>query len=200
MVMVLQRAPGTAPAVQASAVALPFADRAFDASLAILTVHHWPRRHIGLRELRRVARDRVVILTWDPSTPGFWLADYFPEILEIDRAIFPLLGELEAEVGAVRVTKVPIPHDCSDGFLGAYWRRPAAYLDPRIRSAMSTFSKLKRLSSGLERLRRDLTSGEWQSRYGHTMTKHELDLGYRLVVAHSLRRGMSSAKLHGRVR
>src|SRR5262245_64245805 len=81
--MIRQRRRGSAPVVQASAVALPFPDRSFDAALGVLTVHHWPDRAQGMRELRRVARHRVVLLTWDPAaTSGFWLVDdYFPEIV-----------------------------------------------------------------------------------------------------------------------
>ena len=182
MTMIRQRDADAAPVVQATAIALPFKDGAFDAGLAILTLHHWPRWDVGLRELRRVSR-RVVILTWDPASPGFWLTDYFPESLEIDRRIFPSLRELESELGVLTVEKIPIPHDCTDGFFGAYWRRPAAYLDERVRSAISTFSKLTRLASGLEHLRRDLGSGAWQRRHGRLSAMAELDLGYRLIVA-----------------
>ena len=130
--MIRQRPAGAAPVVQASATALPFAAGAFDAALAVLTVHHWPDRARGLAELRRVARDRVVILTWEPDAARFWLVeDYFPELVAIDRAIFPTRDELERSLGPVELRPLPIPHDCVDGFLGAYWRRPHAYLDRR---------------------------------------------------------------------
>lgn len=181
--MLRQRPSGAAPAVQASAGSLPFRDGAFGAALALLTVHHWPDRRAGLRELRRVARGRVVLLTWDPAAPGFWLTDYFPEILDVDRRIFPTMEELRRELGPVTATDVPIPHDCTDGFLGAYWRRPEAYLDARIRSAISTFAKIRDASEGLGRLGRDLESGEWRLRYGDVLSEKFLDLGYRLVVA-----------------
>ncbi len=181
--MLHQRALTAAPAVQASASSLPFADNAFDASLAILTIHHWPDRAKGLQELARVARSRVVIVTWDPEAPGFWLADYFPEILAIDQRIFPSTDELQRELGRITVTEVPIPHDCVDGFLGAYWRRPTSYLDPRVRKAISTFSKLSDVATGLARLQRDLASGHWNQQYGEVLAKEELDLGYRLAVA-----------------
>src|SRR2546428_1156952 len=132
MTMIRQRRVGSAPAVQASATQLPFRDAAFEAALAILTVHHWPDRARGLGELARVARGRIVILTWDPATSGFWLVDdYFPEIVEIDRPIFPSIEEFSRALGRVDVHTLPIPHDCVDGFLGAYWRRPHAYLDAR---------------------------------------------------------------------
>ena len=183
--MIRQRAAAAAPVVQASAMALPFRDGAFDAGLAILTLHHWPRWEVGLRELRRVTRARVVILTWDPLAPDFWLTDYFPEIPELDHGRFPTLEELERTLGPIAVEEIPIPHDCTDGFQGAYWRRPSAYLDERVRLAISTFAKIQRVASGLENLRRDLDSGEWQRKYGEVMAKLELDLGYRLVIAKS---------------
>jgi SAM-dependent methyltransferase len=182
--MIGQRPAGAAPAVQASATALPFAAGAFAAALAVLTVHHWPDRARGLAELRRVARDRVVILTWAPDAAGFWLTeDYFPELVAIDRAIFPTREELERTLGPVELRPLPIPHDCVDGFLGAYWRRPHAYLDAAVRGAISTFSKMADVEPGLERLRRDLDDGTWTRRHGPLLERAELDLGYRLVVA-----------------
>jgi SAM-dependent methyltransferase len=184
LTMIRQRPPGSALAVQASATDLPFRDEAFAAALAVLTVHHWPDRARGLEELARVARDRVVVLTWDSATSGFWLTDdYFPEILDIDRPIFPSLDEFTRVLGRVQVHDIAIPHDCVDGFLGAYWRRPHAYLDAGLRGAISTFSKLRTIEPGLDRLRRDLDNGAWHRRHGALLTRTELDLGYRLVVA-----------------
>src|SRR6266850_1722401 len=149
--MIGQRRPCSAPVVQASATALPFRDAAFDAALAVLTVHHWPDRARGLAELTRVAR-RMVILTWDPASSGFWLVDdYFPEIAIIDRPIFPGLDELTRMLGPIDVRSIPVPHDCSDGFLGAYWRRPHAYLDAGVRGAISTFAKLGTVEASLGR-------------------------------------------------
>ena len=109
--------------------------------------------------------------------------DYFPEALEIDRPIFPRLDEIAAIVGPSEVRTVAIPSDCSDGFLGAYWRRPAMYLDDGARRAISTFSKLRDADSGLKRLRSDLADGTWERRYGALSALAELDIGYRLIVA-----------------
>jgi hypothetical protein len=133
-------------------------------------------------ELRRVACRRVVIVTWDPLNPGFWLTHYFPDTLTADRQIFPTLLQIGHVLGAMTVSALPIPHDCSDGFLGAYWHRPDAYLNDGVRSAISTFSKLKETSSGLERLRQDLKTGEWHRRYAGVLDLTELDLGYRILV------------------
>jgi SAM-dependent methyltransferase len=182
--MIRQRPPDSAPVVQASATALPFRDGAFDATLAVLTVHHWPDRPRGLAELRRVARDRAVILTWEPDAAPFWLVDdYFPDLVTLDRAIFEPLDALRRLLGPIEVRPVPIPHDCVDGFLGAYWRRPETYLDDAARAAISTFSKIVDPGPGLARLRRDLADGTWMRRHGAVLARRELDLGYRVVVA-----------------
>jgi SAM-dependent methyltransferase len=182
--MIVQRPPGSAPVVQASATALPFRDGSFAAALAVLTVHHWPDRGRGLRELARVARDRVVVLTWDPTAPSFWLvAEYFPEIVVLDRPIFPTLDDFRQALGPIEVRPLPIPHDCTDGFLGAYWRRPAAYLDVGVRGAISTFTKLADPEPGVARLRRDLADGTWARRHADLLDRPALDLGYRVVIA-----------------
>ena len=182
--MIRQRGAGSAPVVQASATHLPFRDEAFAAALAVLTLHHWPDRARGLAELARVARRRVVMLTWDPASPNFWLIDdYFPALAAMDRPIFPTIEELRRAFGHIEIHALPIPHDCTDGFLGAYWRRPHAYLDPGVRGAISTFTKLDSPEPGLSRLRNDLADGTWERRHGHLLAALELDLGYCLVIA-----------------
>ena len=181
--MIRQRRQAAAQVIQADAVRLPFLDRAFDAALAILTLHHWPDKARGLAELRRVARERVVILTWDPEHAAFWLIqDYLPQISEIDRRDFPTLREIEQAIGPIETEPLAIPADCVDGFLGAYWRRPAAYLDSRVRAAISIFSKLD-ATAAMARLEADLADGTWNARYGELLARVELDVGYRLIVA-----------------
>jgi SAM-dependent methyltransferase len=181
--MIRQRQPESATAYQGIAEDMPFADDQFDAAMAVLTVHHWSDLEAGLREMRRVSRGRLVILTFDPVSPYFWLADYIPEIVELDQPIMPELGVFDRILGKTEVTIIPVPRDCTDGFLGAYWQRPHAYLDPSVRSAISTFSKLDNIASALAKLEQDLASGAWAERYGHLMELESLDVGYRLVVA-----------------
>ncbi len=190
MTMIRQRRASGAPVVQASATELPFRDATFAAALAILTVHHWPDRARGLAELARVAQGRVVVVTWDPATSGFWLVDdYFPEIVEIDRRMFPSIEEFRQALGPIEVATLSIPHDCVDGFLGAYWRRPHAYLDAGVRGAISTFSKIRALEPGLARLRHDLEDGTWERRYESLLSRSEIDIGYRLFISNILRAG-----------
>ena len=183
MTMIAQRPAEAAPVVCGRAEALPFADDSFDVALAILTVHHWADLARGLAEMRRVARENVVILTFDPEMRDYWLADYFPGLVRLDDAQMPRLSELDQRLGGITVEIVPVPHDCTDGFLGAYWRRPEAYLDPRIRAAMSSFWALGDVTASGERLRADLESGRWAERYGALIDRDGYDFGYRLVTA-----------------
>jgi SAM-dependent methyltransferase len=180
--MIRKRGPAAAEAIQASADDLPFDDKSFDASMAILTIHHWPDQEAGLRKMRRVTRGRIVLLTFNPSHRP-WLTDYLPELAALDEAQAPAVSDYERWLGPVQVTPVLVPHDRSDGFLYAFWRRPAAYLDARIRSGSSSLWAISNAEAGLEKLRRDLESGEWERRYAELLTLDEYDAGYRLVVA-----------------
>ncbi|KAF0175202.1 MAG: class I SAM-dependent methyltransferase [Hyphomonadaceae bacterium] len=181
VLMISQRPEGAAPCVCASAESLPFETSAFDAAMAVLTIHHWPDWRAGLREMRRVARRRVVLLTFDAEASDFWLTrDYFPGLSELDRVIMPKLKEMTAEFGAFHTIPVYVPHDCVDGFLGAYWRRPEIYLDPVARRSMSSFARID-AEDGLRRLARDLDNGAWRERNADMIALDTLDIGYRLL-------------------
>ena len=182
--MIRQRDPGAAVVIRATAEELPLGDASIDAVMAVFTVHHWSERERALAEVRRVARRRAVFFTCDPAFAGWWLTrDYFPTIRSRDGARLPPLQAFGV-LGPVESTPVPIPRDCSDGFLAAYWGRPASYLDPRVRENISGFAGLTdaELEPGLVRLERDLASGEWERRNAAARTQAELDCGYRIVV------------------
>jgi SAM-dependent methyltransferase len=180
-VMIRQRSNNNALVVCASAMDLPLRDNSVAAAMAILTLHHWPDRSRGLAEMKRVTEGRCVILTWVPPPTAFWLtADYLPHFLEADRLLFPRWFDDDPDV--VDVQPVQVPHDCTDGFLCAYWCRPQAYLIPEIRGAISTFSRVGGFTPGLVRLASDLEDGTWAERYGRLLTEDSLDLGYRLVI------------------
>lgn len=180
--MIRMRRSTAAPVIQATADNLPFADDTFDAAMAILTIHHWPDKEAGLREVRRVTRGRIVLLTFDPSVRP-WLTDYFPQLSVLDDAQMPKMDDYPRWLGSVQVEPLLVPHDCSDGFLYAYWRRPEAYLDPCIRSGSSSFWSIEDLDIGLQKLSNDILSGEWDRRYGYLKLVNEYDAGYRLVIA-----------------
>jgi SAM-dependent methyltransferase len=185
--MIRQRPPGAARCIQASAEALPFADASFDAVMAVLTIHHWSDRAAGFAEMRRVARRRVVVLTWDPAfAEAIWMtAEYLPEAVDLDRHRFPTPAELARLLPGLEVRAIPIPHDCTDGFYGAFWRRPEAYLDPQVRAGISVLAQLPPavVDRGVAQLAADLRSGRWAERHAALLTAEALDLGYRLVVA-----------------
>lgn len=186
-VMIAQRPPGAAPAVRATAEALPVADGAVDAAMASLTHHHWSDAARGFAELRRVSR-RQVVFTWDPDVVAreFWFVrDYLPEVTERESGLATVDAAVRGLGPGAVVTPVPVPHDCVDGFFGAYWRRPTSYLDPAVRAGISGLALLDPpvVSRAVERLGADLESGAWARRYADLVDLPELDLGYRLVVA-----------------
>jgi SAM-dependent methyltransferase len=181
--MITQRTGGTV--VRAVAEKLPFSDAAFDASMGILTIHHWLDIEVGLAEMRRVA-PRCVLFTFDPKLQHrLWLIrDYFPSVVELEHTRHPSIDRVAEMLGADRIEPVPIPWDCTDGFQAAYWRRPEKYLDPAVRASISTFAQRSEdeLAPGLRALEQDLKSGAWTDRYGELLESDELDFGYRLVV------------------
>jgi SAM-dependent methyltransferase len=186
-VMLAQRPASAAPTVQALAEALPFVTGAFDAAMAVLTVHHWGDRSSGLAEMRRVARGPVVVFTWDPETlDSYWAkTDYFPMSGRFDVERSAPIPELVAALGGAEVIPIPIPWDCQDGFYGAYWRRPSALLDPVVWQGVSALALIPEhdREAGMRRLAADVESGAWERRYPHLGQLDELDLGYRLLVA-----------------
>jgi SAM-dependent methyltransferase len=187
LVMIGQRPAAAAPAVRGRAEALPVAAAAADAAMALLTVHHWGDLAAGIAELRRVARRRIVILTWDQQvTREFWLLrEYLPAAAAFDDARAPAVADLAALLGGARVEPVLIPHDCRDGFGVAYWRRPAAYLNPVVRAGMSLLAQPGEaaLAAGLRRLEADLASGAWRDRHRDLLDRDTFDGGYRLLIA-----------------
>jgi ubiquinone/menaquinone biosynthesis C-methylase UbiE len=185
--MLAQRPAEAAPAVRADAEHLPFRDAMFDAALAIFTLHHWSDIERGLRELARVSA-RQVILTYDAIVEqGFWLIDdYFPEVAALDNESRGHTSPAVAQVLAVReVVVMPVPSDCVDGFMAAYWARPEAYLDPVVQAGISGLARLAPdvRARGTARLGADLASGEWDARHGHLRAMTEIDVGYRIIVA-----------------
>ncbi|MER7463366.1 methyltransferase domain-containing protein [Streptomyces sp. NPDC097981] len=166
-----QRPARLARAVDAVAEDLPFADGEFDAAMTLFSVHQWSDVRAGLREMRRVTRGPVVILTCDPtSVREFWLYRYAPEVLDTEARRYPGVEELAAALGGTgTVTTVPIPLDCTDGFNEAYYGRPEVLLDPTARQACSAWSFVDdRVREHFDTsLRHDLESGAWDAEFGH---------------------------------
>lgn len=179
---------GRTPAVDARAEALPFDDGSFDAVMALVTVHHWPDIEQGLAELSRVARDRVVVMTFDPDRIGlFWNTEYFPEVAAIERQRFPAIWTVVAALGGrAEVSRVPIPASCVDGFQEAYFARPEAFLDPEVRASQSAWGFVDPAvtEQRLSVLADELESGRWDEKHGQWRTADNYDGSLTIVVAH----------------
>jgi SAM-dependent methyltransferase len=182
-----QRPGHLAIAIDAVAEELPFADASFDAAMATVTIHQWGDCDRGLRELRRVSRGPVVILTFDgDALEEFWLAHYAPALIEAERRRYPKIDHVREVLGGVSsVAVVPVPRDCSDGFTEAYYACPEAFLDDEVRRAQSAWSFVDdgEERASIERLRVDLATGEWDRRFGHFRSWPSYSGSLRLIVA-----------------
>jgi SAM-dependent methyltransferase len=181
-----QRPPDAAPAIAARAEALPLDDDAVDATMACVTIHHWEPPWAGLAELRRVSRGPVVILTFELDGLPAWQQEFLHEGLAIERPRFPPIEDIASALGGrTRVEPIPTPGDCVDGFFEAFWRRPEALLDPRVRGAQSMW---RLLEPGVEeriveRLASALQSGGWDAEHGHLREQDSFDGALRLVIS-----------------
>lgn len=182
-----QRGAHLVPAIDAVAESLPFAADAFDASLASFTVHQWGDLQAGLRELRRVTRGPVVVLTCDPAALHCsWLAEYAPAVIDTEARRYPAIDTIADLLGGdVDVQSIDVPWDCTDGFSEAYYGRPEGLLDDGARRANSAWSFVDPVTAreSVERLRADLASGAWDARHGHLRTQPTFDGSLRLIVA-----------------
>ncbi len=185
-VMIDQRSAEASPCVQGVAEGLPFADDAFDATMGVLTMHHWPDREAGLREVARVAPRHVYTVYETTPAHQLWLIDYFPEVrtLPMERAA-PDAALIDEVLRVIDEQVLWVPRDCVEGFAAASWARPHDYLDPDMQDAISLFalSEPEVRRRGTEQLAADLDSGLWDEKYGHLAELDEGDFGYRMVVA-----------------
>jgi hypothetical protein len=183
--MLAQRPADAAPAVQGLAESLPFETSAFEAALAILTVHHWRDPRAGLAELARVAQ-RQVVVTWDPdASKRFWLhRDYLPELAAHEARLSSLADVLDV-LEVREVESLEVPRTCADGFLGAHWDEPRWYLDPNVRISMSGLALLEAavVDRALAALQVDLDDGTWATRNAELAALDTFDAGFRIVTA-----------------
>jgi len=183
-----QRPKNIPPAIMGSSDFIPFDDQTFDASMAMVTIHHWADLHKGLRELRRVTRNQILILTFDPDAlDGFWNAEYFPELVAIEKKRYPKLDLLKKYLGGkVDIEPVSIPLHCSDGFQEAFYGRPEGFLEPSVRKSQSAWGFLHpgEEEKLVKRLEDELESGAWDKKYGHFRLQENFIGSLRLLIAH----------------
>ncbi|MFJ3991230.1 class I SAM-dependent methyltransferase [Streptomyces sp. NPDC090032] len=179
LAMRAQRPAQLATAIDAVAEDLPFADEQFDAAMSLFSVHQWTDVEAGLRELRRVTRGPVAVLTCDPArVRDFWLYEYAPDVLDTEARRYPPLHRLTAALGGTTTVQyIPIPLDCTDGFNEAYYGRPELLLNPAARQACSAWSFIDdRARQDFDiSLRRALGSGAWDEAFGHLRSRPTYD-------------------------
>jgi SAM-dependent methyltransferase len=181
-----QRGSRAAPAIDAVAESLPFDDDTFDASMATITVHQWRDLAKGLREMRRVTRGPVVIMAFEPDAyASYWLMQMIPELMDVIRSRDPAITTITGHLGGRSdVQSIPIPIDCSDGFVDSFYARPESFLDPAVRRSQSSWNFVadEPKERFVVELARDLGSGEWDRKFGELRTKPCLDVALRMIV------------------
>ncbi len=186
--MAAQRPPER-PAVRATADALPLHDRSVDAAMTVLSLHHWdPHQEAGVREMCRVARDAVVIVTIDPEVSGrMWLmADYLHEVRDLDLAILPPNEAIVSWLDRPAVVEaIEVARDTPDHTLMSFWAHPERVLDPHARAVTSGFARqpdevVQRVVGAVQA---DLASGRWDARHGSLRALESYDAGLRLIRA-----------------
>jgi SAM-dependent methyltransferase len=190
-----QRPVHIAPAISGTAENIPLDDQSIDASMAMITLHQWSDLARGLREMCRVTRGPIVILTFDRDAfERFWLAKYVPELIAAEYRRFPSIETIRAHLrGTVDVRPIAIPSDCLDGFIEAFYARPERLLEADVRGAQSAwgFVDTRVQKRFVKTLGEDLRSGQWDRQYGAWRQKPSFEGSLRLIVSNPDERAAS---------
>ncbi len=177
---------GKNPAINSSAENLPFDDNSFDCSTAFLTIHHWIDLEKGLNEMKRVTRNKIIIMTYNPDELEiFWNAKYFEELVNVERMRYPKIEKVKDILKLkCEIKSIPIPKDCEDGFQEAFYGRPEKFLERKVRKAQSAWGYLEngKEEELVERLKVELENGEWERKYGHFRNQDFFEGALKLLV------------------
>ena len=187
-----QRPKHLTPAIHGIAEQLPLDDQSVDASMALVTVHQWRNLDQGLRELRRVTRGPIVVLTFDgDALDRYWLAHYAPELISVERRRYPSMEMIAKGLGgSTEVQVIPVPIDCVDGFTEAYYARPESFLDSEVRLSQSAWSFVPEEVQAriVKTLGDELKCGTWDRKFGDWRTRAVFEGSFRLIVSHAVDR------------
>ncbi len=173
------------------AEALPLPDKSVDAVISILTIHHFSDLAKSFQEMHRIIKSgAIILLSFDIRfAQKIWLYDYFPWLWK-DALKFLPLNEITSLIEkntqrVIEVIPLMLPYDLSDLFAAAAWRRPELYLQREMRAGISSFALADPtlIESGVNSLAADLSSGEWEKKYGEIHQLTEIDVGYRFLKA-----------------
>lgn len=171
---------------------IPLPTSSVDSVICILASHHFSNLEKAIREMNRVARSGAIIfLTFDPRVgEKLWVVDYFPSLWEDAFRVFPPLIDVVAIIEAntqrmVEIFPLMLPHNLTDMFFAAGWRRPESYLNPDVRAGISALSLADAsiVETGVNLLKEHLDSGQWDTKYGEILKLEAFDAGYRFLCA-----------------
>ena len=185
--MRMQRPSHLTPAVDATAEDLPFEDNAFDAAMATVTIHQWRDLERGLLEMRRVTRGPIVIMTFDPEVLlTFWLSEFAPKLMTYEAGRMPAINTVVNLLQQQTIVdELPIPFECADGFGEAFFGRPEAFLDERVRRSQSAwgFISNEEERASISALRTSLEDGSWDETFGYLRTASHYCGAVRLITS-----------------
>jgi SAM-dependent methyltransferase len=176
--------------LQISDGSIPVAGNSADGAIIILALHRLPDYSDTFREIIRVVgHGPIILLIFNHRAfEQYWLADYFPQFGHAYSGVAGL-SDLVAELNRVTARKVavldfPLPSNRLEEFGAARLAHPEDYLDPAILAGISDFAWMEpaEIEHGLKRLQDDLSSGQWDAKYGALRTQPSYDVGYHFVV------------------
>ncbi|EAL65475.1 hypothetical protein DDB_G0283975 [Dictyostelium discoideum AX4] len=174
-------------AIDAFVENLPFNNNQFEASMSTFSIHQWSNIEAGLKEMRRVTKNQVILLTCDPKlVQDFWLNEYAPGVLGAEAKRYPTIEKISEFLGGeIEVISIPLPLLCKDGFNEAYYGRPEMFLNPSARGSCSawTFVDEPTRQSYLNHLKNDLESGEWDKKYSNLRTQSHYNGSLILIIS-----------------
>ena len=149
---------------------LGYADNQFDGAICSLAIHHFKDLDIALSEVARVLKSdsNLVIFTSTPEQMShYWLAHYFPDMMQKSCAQMPSLSAIETALAKNQFTPLSIKpffitEHLQDFFLYSGKQRPEIYLSEIVRNGISSFKNFcthPEMHQGLRKLDGDIRSG-----------------------------------------
>lgn len=156
--------------IQGDAKALPFHHNSFDGATCILATHHIKDIETAFKEAFRVIKKGsfVIFTAFPEQMQAYWLIKYFPKIIQeacAKNATFAMMSKALKNAGFknIKQDNYFVTNQLQDWFLHAGKYRPEIYLDPMVRSGISSFplaEDQEEIAIGCKKLEQDIRSGK----------------------------------------